>query len=272
MRLNLLKEILAVPTCSGREDQMVRFLVKHLGQHRVALRGTRIAEDCNNSVFIRKGGAHFLPCVAAHLDTVHPLRPVKVVEQDGVLFGLDEHGQRAGIGADDKAGVFVCLELLERFVDIAVALFGSVEIGCRGAYDAPAAWFRDVGCVVEFDCPGHGQISYTCGGTQLFADDGDFIRRAGPVLVRHGLIRWQRHTATDVTALRRRFGFSCLNLPCGYHDAHGPREHVVLDHLEAALAAGDDIVRALGCRRYPFGVVEDRLNLQPLEVTSLQWA
>ncbi len=250
---------------------MVRFLVNHLARHGAALRSTRIVEDCNNNVFIRKGHAPYLPCVAAHLDTVHPLRPVKIVEQDGVLLGVDEHGQRAGIGADDKAGVFICLELLERFDNIDAALFAAEEVGCHGAYHAPAEWFRDVGYVIEFDSPG-GASSYTCGGIQLFADHGEFIREAAPILASHGLNRWHRHTATDVVALRRRFGVSCLNLPCGYYNAHSPREYVVLDEVEAALAAGGDLVRALGCRRYPFDANEAESGLPLAEVTGFQFA
>ncbi len=271
MRVELLKQILAVPTCSGREHQLVNLVMDHLGRGGAGLRGTCIVEDCNNNVFIRKGHAPYLPCVAAHLDTVWQARPVNIVERDGILFGLDDDRQRAGIGADDKAGVFVCLELLERFDNIAVALFGCEEIGCVGAYHAPAEWFRDVGCAIEFDSPG-GVSSYTCGGTQLFADDGEFIRRAGPVLTAHGLTRWQRHTATDVTALRRRFSFSGLNLPCGYYNAHRRDEYLVLGEVEAALAAGADLLRALGCRRYPFGAEDDEAGLPSPEGIGLQLA
>ena len=144
--------------------------------------------------------------------------------------------------------------------NLAVALFGAEEIGCQGAYHAPAAWFRNVGYVIEFDSPGYGQISQARGGTQLFAGDGEFIRCAGPVLAAHGLTRWQRHASTNATALRRRFSLSCLNLPCGCYNARGPDEYLVLGEVETALAAGADLVRALGCRRYPFGAADDEVG------------
>ncbi len=234
LRFDLLRRLLAVPTCSGREHEMVDLLANHVCDGGTALRGTCVTDEWNN-IFIRKGDADYLPCVAAHIDTVHPLRSVQIVQQDGILHGLDEQGQRCGIGADDKAGVFVCLELLERFDHIAVALFGSEELGCQGAYHAPAEWFDDVAYVMEFGCPGRGLVSYTSGGTRLFADDGDFIRTAGPVLRAHGLTSWQHHPYSDVVALRQRFDFSCLNLSCGYHDWHCPDEFVVADEVEAAL-------------------------------------
>jgi putative aminopeptidase FrvX len=132
LRLDLLKRLLAVPTCSRQEGQMVEFLIQHVRQRSSARCGRVVTDEWNN-VFIRKGGPGIVPCVAAHIDTVHPLRAVEIVQQDGILFGLDENGQRIGIGADDKAGVYICLELLERFDNIAVALFAAEEIGCVGA-------------------------------------------------------------------------------------------------------------------------------------------
>jgi putative aminopeptidase FrvX len=269
--LDFLKQILAVPTCSGQEDQMVDFLASHVRKGSKGLRGTCVTDAWNN-ILIRKGDAPCLPCVAAHLDTVHPPRPVQIIEQDGMLFGLDQQGQRYGIGADDKSGVFICVELLERLDNIAVALFASEEIGCQGAYHAPAAWFDDMGYVIEFDCPGRGLVSYTSGGTRLFGNEGDFIRAAGPVLRAHGLTSWQYHPFSDVMALKQRFDLSCLNLSCGYHNWHRPDEYVVLDEIEAALGAGIDLIEALGCRHYKFGDGDEDAVLTPVEITGLQLA
>jgi acetylornithine deacetylase/succinyl-diaminopimelate desuccinylase-like protein len=271
LHLDLLQRLLAVPSYSRQEGQMVEFLVEHVRQGGVGLRGTCLVDEWNN-VFIRKGDAQPCPCVAAHIDTVHWPRPVEIVEQDCILFGLDQQGQRTGIGGDDKAGVYVCLELLERLDNIAVALFAAEEIGCLGANHAPAKWFNDVGYVIEFDCPGRGLVSYTSNGVRLFANDGEFINTALPVLQQHGLTRWQHHPLADVMALRRRFEFSCFNLSCGYHLWHQPDECVVLDEVAAALAAGEDLVRMLGCRRYVFDADDSDATLPRLEVTGLRVA
>jgi tripeptide aminopeptidase len=271
MRLDLLKQILAVPTCSRQEQHMVEFLVEHVRQRGPARCGEVTTDEWNN-VYIRKGRADYFPCVAAHIDTVHPPRPVEIIQQDGILFGMDEQGQRTGIGGDDKAGVFVCLELLERFDQIAVALFAAEEVGCMGAIHAPDPWFKDVGYVIEFDCPGSGLVSYTSSGERLFANDGAFIQTAAPVLQAHGLTRWQRHPFTDVMALRQRFDFSCLNLSCGYHNWHRPDEYVVVEEVEAAVNAGEALIAALGCRSYPFVATTDDLAAPLFEITSLQMA
>jgi putative aminopeptidase FrvX len=271
MRLDLLKQLLAVPTRSRREDRMVAFLVEHVRKRGASFCGEIATDDWNN-VFIRKGGAGTVPCVAAHIDTVQPLSPVEIVEHDGILFGVDDMDERAGIGGDDKAGVFVCLELLDRFDNIAVALLAAEEIGCEGAKNAPAAWFKDVGYVIEFDAPGRGLVSYTSSGERLFANDGEFIKTAAPVLRAHGLTRWQRHPFTDVMALRQRFDISCLNLSCGYHNWHRPDEYVVVEEVKAAVEAGEALLRALGRRSHPFAAGADDLAAPLFEVTGLQIA
>src|SRR5439155_3750631 len=134
-----------VPSPSRQEDQMVEFLTAHVQKGGKRLRGTCTRDGWNN-VFIRKGDAEFYPCIAAHLDTVPGCCPAQVVQQDGTLVGLDAKGQRTGIGADDKAGVLVCLELLERIENIKVVLFGAEEHGSVGARNAAPNFFDDVGC------------------------------------------------------------------------------------------------------------------------------
>lgn len=269
MKLDLLKQLLAVPSPSGQEEPMVAFLTAYVNAGGGRQRG-RCWSDAHRNVYIVKGDAGFAPCVAAHLDTVHPVTPVKIVKQAGMLVGYGPHGHRTGIGADDKAGVFICLELLERMDDLAVVLFAGEEAGCRGAGAADAAFFDQVGYVLEFDCPARGLLSYTSGGIRLFQNDGDFIRRALPVLNRHGVTRWQRHPYTDVMALRQRFEFSCLNLSSGYYHWHRSDEYLVIAEVQAAIAIGEALVTALGCRRYNY-VADDGDAVMPLqEVTGLQ--
>lgn len=269
LRFDLLRRLLTVPTCSRQEERMVEFIVEHVRQ-RGSVRCGEITTDAWNNVFIRKGSPGIVPCVAAHIDAVHALHRVEINQQDDILFGLDEQGQRTGIGADDKAGVFVCLELLERFNDIAVALFSAEEIGCVGAHHAPAEWFDDVGYLIEFDCPGRGLVSYTSSGTRLFANNGEFIQTAKPALQAHGLTRFQHHPYSDVMALRQRFRFSCLNLSCGYHNWHRPDEYLVLNEVEAAVNAGEALIAALGRRSYHFAL-DARDRSEPLfEITGLQ--
>ena len=190
-------------------------------------------------------------------------------EQDGMLVGFDEQGRRTGIGADDKAGVYICLELLERMDNLAVALFAAEEVCCRGAYAADPAFFEKVGYVLEFDAPARGLVSYTAGGVRLFQNDGEFIQRALPVLDRHGATNWQRHPFTDVMALRERFRFSCMNLSAGYYHWHASDEYLKLADTAAAVEMGHDLLEVLGERRYDYDRSQPEAPEPPVAVTGL---
>ena len=279
MRVELLKQMLAVPSPSYQEKAMVAFIVQHIEQLGPRS-GVRCRVDEHNNIYITKGDAEFLPCVAAHIDTVHRLAPATIVQHGGLLVGFDEAARRTGIGGDDKAGVFVCLELLERFDNLAVALFASEEVGCVGARKSDAKFFERVGYVIEFDCPGRGLVSYTSGGVRLFQNDGEFITAALPVMCRHGALNWQHHPFSDVKAIGNRFGLCCLNVSAGYYNWHRHDEFVKLAGVEHALAFGTDLIRALGNRRYDFdssvpdladpAVAVTDLNLD-LQMNPLEW-
>ena len=265
MRINLLKQLLKIHSPSRMEQGMVAFLADYAREH-----GYRFETDLWNNTYLRKGKTGPVPAVCAHIDTVPTVGTGKLRQQRGRLFGMDGQGQLVGIGGDDKAGVYVCLELLERLDNLAVMLFAAEEIGGLGSKNAPAAWFTDVGYLIEFDCPGQGLVSYTSGGVRLFPNDGDFIQRAAPVMAKHKLTQWQYHPFSDVMVVRQRFPISCLNLSCGYYNWHQPDEYIVLAEVSAAIRSGHALIKALGCKRYDFPV-GGMDNVPPrFEVTSLK--
>ena len=77
----------------------------------------------------------------AHLDSVHEIQDYTVKEeyhlnaQDEKKLSLvaysDNTGERCGIGGDDKAGVFICLELLDKLDNVKVFFPVAEEIGCK---------------------------------------------------------------------------------------------------------------------------------------------
>ncbi len=266
MNLDLLTRLCAVPTRSYQEDQMVSFLCGHLAER---VRTGRVWVDEHRNVFVVKGSGQHLPCVAAHIDSVQPLRKVSIVQQDGMLTG-EYKGKQVGFGADDKAGVYICLELLDRFDNIAAAFFATEELGCRGSYGADLQVFDHMGYLLEFDCPSRGLFSYTSSGTRLFENQGEFIHTALPVLLKHGTTEWQNHPYTDVMAVRKRTTLSCMNLSCGYYNWHAKDEYVRLADTEASLAMAIELIKALGARRYDYDAVkEDAASPPLLEVKSL---
>lgn len=267
MNKEILKNLLAVPTVSYNEQPMVDWLVHYITHN---IPGAAVTVDAFRNVYVSKGTAEFSPCVSAHIDTVQPHRQVEIVERNGHLIGFDAHGTQVGIGADDKAGIFVCLNLLHRFEHIRAVFFATEECGCVGARKADAAFFAGIAYLMEFDCPSRNMMSYSSGGVRLFANDGDFIKTALPALQRHGTILWQHHPYSDVMAIRERFPISCLNLSCGYYNWHAPNEFISLRDVDLAIEQGADLVSSLAHVRYECPTILNDLTESLIPVTRLK--
>jgi di/tripeptidase len=277
MNSALLHTICSIPTRSYEETQMVRFL-----QGFALAKGYQFQSDRHNNVRLTKMTIcglppylRVLPCLAAHIDTVQPIREVFIHENGDYVTASDRKGRSAGFGADNKTGVYACLELLERLDNACALFFAQEEVGSRGAYNAPAPWFEDIAYVLEMDCPSRYMVSYTCGSVRLFENKGAFIKTAWPVLQHHGFTHWQRHPYTDVRAIRKRFPISCLNFSSGYHHWHSDEEVIMLSELEASIDLATALVNELDCgSRYTCPVSKEGEALDGEEslcpVTSLE--
>ena len=194
-------------------------------------------------------------------DQNFPVAPPMVpnIDQLDVLTALDHRGCQTGFGADDKAGVFVCLNLLEQCENIKAVFFAAEECGCVGARNALPQFFDDVAYVIEYDCPSRQMLSYSVGGVRLFSNGGSFIQEALPVLNHYGTVHWQHHPYTDVMALRLRFPVSCFNLSCGYYNWHASSEYVKISDVAHAVEQGCTLVETISRRQHscPVRLLED---------------
>lgn len=252
MRTELLKEILAVPTVTGNEKLLVKWLRDYLTEH-----GYTHEVDGTGNVLITKGvpaPGKFYPLVCAHTDSVHPIQPMEIVQtDDGHVYAISpKTKERIGCGGDDKCGVFICLELLEVMPVLKVALFWGEEIYCKGSKAVGPQFFQDVGYAIEFDSPQGNIVSFSCDGQQLFEEKGEFAKIAVPIMDKHGMTDWQMHPYTDVAILKRRFDFTCVNLPAGYYHMHSSKEIVNLMDVSSAIVVGKKMISALGQEKYPF--------------------
>lgn len=253
MRTELLKTILAIPTFTGEENQVIDFLKRHCES-----RGYEVEVDRTGNVFVTKGRPEqckFYPLVCAHTDSVHDAKvPLKILQDDrGCLYAVDAQlGNKRGCGGDDKAGVFICLELLESQPVLKAAFFWGEESFCKGSQAAGPEFFEDVGYCIEFDSPQSDIISFSSNGVQLFDEHGQFARIAVPILDAHGMDKWQNHPYTDIAILKHRYDFSCLNLPAGYYRMHSNRELVNLVDVANAIKVGNKLIPCLGYEKYAY--------------------
>ena len=252
-----LKNILSVPTYTWEEDQLIEYVTDILEK-----KGYTYYLDDLGSIYITKGKSDYYPCLVAHLDSVHQIKDYKVVEEyhpnaqdeDKLsLVGYDSiSGERCGVGGDDKAGVFICLELLEKFDNIKAFFPVAEEIGCKGSKAADKSFFKDVGYAIQFDSTENNTMSKTLLGVQLYEENGEFINKCENLILEHGINEWKHHPYTDTMVLKERFDFSCLNFAAGYYGWHSNTEYVVIEDVKNAIVLGEKVINKLGNCKYKY--------------------
>jgi len=255
-----LKDLLSVPTYTWEEDE----LILHVVESTENLHDEIKIDDLGN-IYITKGKCEpgtYYPCFVAHLDTVHQKVDMVVKEEtlpnaQGELktaFKAYEQisGEPTGIGGDDKAGVFICLELLREVDNCKIFLPVAEETGCHGSREANPEFFKDVGYAIQFDSTENNTMSKTLMGVQLFESEGNFIKEVKEVILEHGITDWLHHPYTDTMMLKNLFDFSCLNFAAGYYRYHTKNEYVIIEDTLNTLSLAKKIVKILGNKKYNY--------------------
>ena len=229
--MELLKQLYAIPSKSGMEARIKSFILDYLKELDLL-----VETDDFGNLFITKGVADIYPCVTAHLDEVHSVEHRTIVEDGDILYAVDEQGGRVGLGADDKNGVWIILNLLRELPVLKVALFIEEErvgevAGCRGSKACSLDRFDNVAYVLAVDRKGDSEVVIVGkGGIQLC--DEDFAHKSIMAKYGYSCVEGGR---TDVVALKER-GLKppCCNISCGYYNAHKDEEYTDFAHLQKA--------------------------------------
>jgi di/tripeptidase len=258
--LQLLKEVLSVPTHTYQEDLMVQFIVDWLKSNNIE----HYVDEHLNVYAIKQTGElpedFVFPCVIAHTDTVHKLDTINVREEmlpntEGELKlslkAYNDSGNPTGIGGDDKCGVFACFELLKELPNLKAAFFVSEETGCHGSKMADPSFFTNVGYAIQFDAPENWMVTETCYGAKLFDRESEFFEKCDKVIT-EGMSnrKYMIHPYTDVYALKTKFDFSCINISIGYYDYHTKNEYVVVEDTFNGIDVGKQMIELLGYQKY----------------------
>jgi len=252
-----LKELLAIPTKTWEEDRLISYLIEHF-----EARGYHYELDDMGNLYVTKGISEYYPLVLAHTDSVHDIKEMVVKEEylpnsqgeDKLALKAytKEGGLPTGIGGDDKAGVFICLQLLEKF-DVIKAFFPvAEETGCHGSRGAKEEFFKDVGYAIQFDSTENDTMSLSLMGTQLFEQDSEFFNKTKGLILERGFTEWRHHPYTDTMVLKERFNFSCLNFAAGYYNYHTDNEYVIIDDVVNSTLLGESVIKELGNKFYEF--------------------
>jgi di/tripeptidase len=257
--LQLLKDVLSVPTKTYQEERMVAFLVNWLTENSIP----HFVDEHNNVYATKQESSElpedfYFPCVISHTDTVHNIDTINVREEilnnaqgeERISYkAYNDDGNPTGIGGDDKCGVFACLTLLQELPNVKAAFFVSEETGCHGSLKASEEFFANVGYGIQFDAPENWMVTERCFGQVLFDRDSEFFESCDKVLTEgmdQNYMEYMVHPYTDVYALRGKFDFSCINISIGYYNYHTKHEYVVIEDVFNGIDMGKKMIDNLG--------------------------
>ncbi len=169
--------------------------------------------------------------VVAHLDTVHR-KPVETVcvSDDGRYVMSPQ-----GIGGDDRCGVYIILQLLERYGIKPYVLFTEdEEVGGIGARMFTKSTFMpDLKYIIEFDRRGDNDaVFYDCDNPAFTA----FVETFG--------FREEYGSFSDISYIAPHLKAAAVNLSSGYFNEHTLHEMVDLVAVEDIIKRGAKLVMA----------------------------
>jgi tripeptide aminopeptidase len=242
MSKDRLIEVLGVQSESYNQWRMFAYIIRHL----YSLDTSVDFYVHSGNIYVTKGQADLYPCVVAHMDTVHDIvEDLTVLDVDGLLTGFNRVTMKqTGIGGDDKVGIYIALETLDKFKNVKVAFFRDEEVGCVGSGLADIPFFDDVSMVIQCDRRGNSDFVHTASGTKMASKA--FIKNVGGLLKKHKY-SVQSGMMTDVMELKHKgLKVSACNLSCGYYRPHQEDEYVDVDDVNKCKALVFDMISTMG--------------------------
>lgn len=157
--------------------------------------------------------------LVAHMDTVHKSLPKEIIYANGTISSPQ------GIGADDRAGVYMILEIL-KYHNCSVLFCEDEEIGCVGSgkfckSELAKELVGKFNYLIEMDrMNGNDAVFYECDNPEF----EEFITKE----------HWETNIGsyTDIVELSPILEAASVNFSCGYYKAHTKDEYLVLSEME----------------------------------------
>lgn len=227
MDISLLKKLYKIQSKSGKETEMINFIEATIKA--MQLPNIIIKIDANN-IYVTKGVAETYPTIVCHTDQVQqPNKNITIIENDGYVLGFDFIAKKpAGLGADDKNGIFIALQAIKTFPVIKAAFFREEETGCKGSNAADMTFFLNSRYVVQCDRKNGNDFIIQGNGVDL--NNEEFAEACK--LEKFGY-KECNGGSTDVVALKGKgLKVACCNISCGYYNPHTDHEVTCIQELE----------------------------------------
>lgn len=218
--LQQLEHCLSINGESGNEQDIREFVSRTLQPHVDFLK----VDSAGNLLAQKTCGTGNGPTILfnAHLDTVDVIDDNREIVKNGHIWS-SSHGI---LGADDRAGVTVLLELAKRLNTtrfngkVKFVFTVKEEIGLVGARALNEFFLWDVDAAFVVDRRGKGDIVTSCGGYEPFChvSYGKFIEE---VALSQGLEGWKcTPGGSSDTRVWASYGIQSVNLSVGYQHEH----------------------------------------------------
>jgi putative aminopeptidase FrvX len=239
MNFKLLKQLYQINSKSGKEEKIAEFIMDFIAKN---YQNVIVEFDTVGNLYITKGKADKYPVIAAHLDQVGSYQgAITIFRRENIMIGIGEHGKQVNLGADDKNGIWIALELLRTEPVLKVVFFPGEEIGCVGSNACDMSFFDDAKFVIQCDRRNGKDFIYTAGCVPLC----DFNFPSPQLKQKYGYIN-TTGLMTDVQTLKKRgLNVACCNLSCGYYNPHLETEYTDVGELINCLQFVREIVQTV---------------------------
>lgn len=150
-------------------------------------------------------------CLVAHTDTVFKLPPEEIFydSSKNVLWSPD------GLGADDRAGIFAIIKIIQSGLRPHIIFPADEEMGCIGSLELAKKGcpFKELKYIIQLDRQGHSDcVFYGCKNKEFidYVEDFGFFTATG--------------SFSDISALCPKWGVAGVNLSIGYKNEHSREE------------------------------------------------
>lgn len=230
--MNLLKQLYSIHSPSHGEAKISAFVKAWLTR-----RGIPFDTDRKGQIFKLIPGRPILSC---HMDQVQMGPPGGFVIKTNSTGKTEIHGVKDGLGADDKNGIWICLNLLTKWDASFIFSTGeeSISKDVEDVLTANEDILKRIPYCLVFDRKGSGDIIATENGYCT----KDFAARVAEEGGKFGY-RLQTGVFSDADAISEYC--ECVNLSVGYYRAHSKEEYTIFEELQTALAFGDHLLNTL---------------------------
>lgn len=234
--MELLKALYKIHAPTGKEWPMIQFILDYVSTH---IKDASVKLDSWGNLYITKGFSELgFPTLCCHLDQAQKIhsddfevreRCVEVQSTCHIeFFGWSESRQsQEGLGADDKNGIWVCLNALRLCKYLKVFMAVGEEKGCWGSNRANIPFFKDSLYILEPDCKGGKEIRTLLKGVPVASKEFEEVLMIGDFRY-----VFDEGKSTDILPLTlSNVGVSCANIPCGYQNPHKDDEYCIKEDL-----------------------------------------